>query len=95
MFALLHFLQQCRCLLTPRAAQIRSESKTAKTMALILGVHMLSLTPYLAVVVWRYFSPEEAAPLLSDAKKVKGPPLQFKGYGDLDCSALFVLLGIL
>ncbi len=63
-------LQQCQCVLTPKAAQIRSEAKTAKTMALILGVHMFSLAPYLAVVVGRYFAPQEMAPALSDAKKV-------------------------
>ena len=60
-------------LYSPRAAQIQKEAKTAKMMVLILGVHMLSLIPYLVVVTMRYFVEEEGA--LSDAKKVKAARL--------------------
>ena len=63
----LHF----QCPLTPRAAQIQQESKTARTMALVLGLHVVSLIPYLVVVTLRYLQEgrdEDGA--LSDAKKV-------------------------
>ena len=60
--------KQLHAVYSPRAAQIQKEAKTAKMMVLILGVHMLSLIPYLVVVTMRYFVEEEGA--LSDAKKV-------------------------
>ena len=57
---------------TPKRAQIHKEAKTAKTMALILGVHMVSLIPYLVVVTMRYFvDDQEGSEKLSDAKKVR------------------------
>lgn len=55
-----------------RLQQLKKETKTAKTMAIILGVHLLSLMPYLVVITWGYLMTENAASsqYLSDAKKV-------------------------
>ncbi len=70
-FVLLNLAESLQKMLTPRVVQIHREAKTAKTMLLILGVHMLSLIPYLIVVVWRYFVEEGGmASALSVAKKV-------------------------
>ena len=68
-------LQQSQSLIiSPKAAAIHKEAKTAKMMGLILGVHMVSLIPYLVVVTMRYLDEgngsTQAGPL-SDAKKVR------------------------
>ena len=67
------FLLLFQCPLTPRAAQIHQEAKTARTMVLVLGLHMVSLIPYLIVVTMRYANEgrEDVEAALSDAKKVK------------------------
>ncbi len=63
-----------------QAAQIHAEAKTAKTMALILGVHMLGLAPYLAVVVWRYQdNSREVDRALGVAKKVRSIGIKAQG----------------
>ncbi len=63
-----------------QAAHIHAEAKTAKTMALILGVHMLGLAPYLAVVVWRYQdNSREVDRALGVAKKVRSIGIKAQG----------------
>lgn len=54
-----------------KSAQMSQEAKTAKMMLMILGVHVVSLLPFLVVITWRFVASEQHADALSDAKKVR------------------------